>query len=288
VVLVVRTVLLVVLYIISPGMCLLTPGVVEKFANCCNLSNGEAACVQVIQIMEGYSRGRTKKCTVTISDGIHCMDVMLSPHLIELVSKGSVTLFTIISISNASVMKTATSVGCIVLQMEIKRNTSDVIGEPIYLKKRKDILSSSMGESMEKKVRLHDAKNDFLDNLHTVLISAIGKTLNTSTTTTTLMCEHCNNSPCDWTEHGPGILQYLSDEYVGRFIDDDGQIYEEFAEGRNVVTNKNIRCVAYSIFTALKHGVVGRKKRIKLPHCVECGIRTNYPDDNNNYVGFKN
>jgi hypothetical protein len=268
-------------------MSLLTPGVVEKFANGHNLSNGKAACVQVIQIMKGYSRGRSKNCSVTISDGIHCMDVMLSSHLIELVSKGGVTLFTIISISNASVMKAATGVGCIMLQMEVKRNVTDVIGEPIYLKKRKDIVSSSVGESMEKKVRLHDAKNDFL-NLHTVPISAIGKTLDTSTTNTTSMCEHCNNSPCDWTEHGPGILQYLSDEYVGQFIDDDGQIYEEFAEGRDVVTNKNIHCVAYSIFTALKYGVVGRKKRIKLPHCVECGICTNYPDDDNNYVGFKN
>ncbi len=111
---------LVVLHIISPGMSSLAPGVVEKFANGRNLSNGEAACVQVIQIMEGYSRGRTKNCSVTISDGIHCMDVMLSPHLIELASKGSVTLFTIISISNASVMETATGVGCIVLQMEVK------------------------------------------------------------------------------------------------------------------------------------------------------------------------
>jgi hypothetical protein len=30
--------------------------------------------------------------------------------------------------------------------------------------------------------------------------------------------------------------------------------------GHDVVTNKNIPCVAYSIFTALKYGVVGRKK----------------------------
>jgi hypothetical protein len=47
--------------------------------------------------------------------------------------------------------------------MEVKCNASDVIGEPIYMKKRKDVVSSSVGESMEKKVRLHDAKNDFLE-----------------------------------------------------------------------------------------------------------------------------
>jgi hypothetical protein len=74
-------------------MSMLTPGVVEKFANGRSLSNGEAASVQVIQIKEGFSSGRAKKCMVTISDGIHCMDVMLSPHLIELVSKGSMRLF---------------------------------------------------------------------------------------------------------------------------------------------------------------------------------------------------
>jgi hypothetical protein len=42
------------------------------------------------------------------------------------------------------------------------------------------------------------------------------------------------------------------------------------------------------IFTALKYGVVGRKKWIKLPHCVECGIRTNFSNNDNNYIGFKN
>jgi hypothetical protein len=46
-----------------------------------------------------------------------------------------------------------------------------------------------------------------------------------------LMFENCNSLPCDWTERGPGILQYLSNEYVGQYIDDDGHLYDEFAEG---------------------------------------------------------
>ncbi len=256
---------LVVLHIISisPGMSTLTPGVVERFANGRNLSNGEAACVQVIQIMKGYSRSRTKKCTVTISDGIHCMDVMLSPHLIELVPKGTLTLYTIISINNAAVMDTATGVGCVVLQMEVQHNASDVIGEPIYMKKWVAGVSSSVGESVEKKLRLHDAKTAFMEHLQTAPINETYQTSDKSIS----VCKNCNNSPCDWIEHGPGILQYLSDEYVGQYINGDGQLYDEFAEGRDVVTNKNIHCVAYSIFTALKHGVVGRKKRIKLLHC---------------------
>jgi hypothetical protein len=225
---------------------------------------------------------------VTISDSIHCMDVMLSPNLIELVSKGSMKLFSIISISNAAVMDTATSVSCIMLQMAVKHNVSDVIGEPIYMKKRKVRVSSSMDEFNQKKVRLHDAKTNFIDHIHNVPISATDQALDKSTTFKMLMCENCNSLPRDWIEHGPGILQYLSNEYVSRYIDEDGQLYDEYAEGRDVVTNKNIRCVVYSIFTALIYGVVGREKRIKLPHCIECRIHTNFPDDDNNYVGFKN
>ncbi len=37
----------------------------------------------------------------------------------------------------------------------------------------------------------------------------------------------------------------------------------------------------------MKHGYLGRKKRIPLPHCVQCGIRINFPDESKIYVGFK-
>jgi hypothetical protein len=212
----------------------------RNFVNGHNLSSGEPTFVQVIQIKEGFSSGRAKNCMVMISDGIHCMDVMLSPHLIELVSKGSITIFSIILISDAAMMDTATGIGCVVLQMAVVHNASDVIEEPIYMKKRKVRVLSSVDESNQKKVRLHDAKTYFFDYLHNTLISATEEALGKFTTSNVTMCDNCNSLPCDWTEHGPGILQYLSDEHVGQYIDGDRQLYDEYDEGHDVVTNKNI------------------------------------------------
>ncbi len=37
----------------------------------------------------------------------------------------------------------------------------------------------------------------------------------------------------------------------------------------------------------LKHGYLGRKKRIPLPHCVENGVKEKYPDECEAYVGFQ-
>jgi hypothetical protein len=122
------------------------------------------------------------------------------------VSKGTLTLYTVISIRNAAVMDTATGVGCVVLQMKVQHNASDVIGEPIYMKKWVAGVSSSVGESVEKKLRLHDAKSAFMEHLQTAPINETCQTSDKSIS----VCENCSNLPCDWTEHGPGILQYLS------------------------------------------------------------------------------
>jgi hypothetical protein len=81
-------------------------------------------------------------------------------------------------------------------------------------------------------------------------------------------CEHCNNKPCDWTEYGPSIIQHIANEYAGK-------------------ANKQLRFLAYVAYTSTKHGYLGKRKRILIPQCVECGIRCIYPDENHSYVGFK-
>jgi hypothetical protein len=45
--------------------------------------------------------------------------------------------------------------------------------------------------------------------------------------------------------------------------------------------------LAYCAFSAAKHGYLGKKKHIPLPHCAQMGIRANYPDECDDYVRFK-
>ncbi len=73
---------------------------------------------------------------------------------------------------------------------------------------------------------------------------------------------------------------------MGRYVDHKGNIVDE-QDGVDVIGNKQFRFIAYSAYTSLKHGYLGKHNHVKIPHCVECGTRVNFPDDNNPYVGFK-
>jgi hypothetical protein len=103
-----------------------------------------------------------------------------------------------------------------------------------------------------------------------------------------ISCENCKCKPCDWTQFGPGIIAHLNDEYIGCYIDADGNIVEGNHDGGSVITNKQLRFLAYSAYTSAKHGYLGKCKRIPIPHCVESGIRCNFPEENGFYIGFKN
>ena len=101
-------------------------------------------------------------------------------------------------------------------------------------------------------------------------------------------CENCSNIPCDWTEFGLTIIDHLNEDYVGRLVDKDGNVIQEYKEGTtDLITNKQLRFLAYSAYTSLKHGFLGKKKRIPIPHCVECGIRLHFPEKSKCYVGFR-
>ncbi len=70
-------------------------------------------------------------------------------------------------------------------------------------------------------------------------------------------------------------------------MDKDGNVIEECEEGTiDLITNKQLHFLAYSAYTSLKHGFLGKKKRIPIPHCVECGIRLHFPEKINVMLDF--
>jgi hypothetical protein len=64
-----------------------------------------------------------------------------------------------------------------------------------------------------------------------------------------LHCDECSQNPCDWTKYGPCLLIQINN-------------------------------------TSMKHGYLWKRNRMPICKCVESGIRLNYPDINNTYVGF--
>jgi hypothetical protein len=97
--------------------------------------------------------------------------------------------------------------------------------------------------------------------------------------------ERCQ-TPSDWMKYGPCILIQINNEYAGKFVDRHGNIVDD-ADGQVRIGNKQLRFMAYSAFTSMKHGYFGKRNRIPIPKCVESGIQLNYPDNNNAHVGFR-
>jgi hypothetical protein len=71
----------------------------------------------------------------------------------------------------------------------------------------------------------------------------------------------------------------VRDEYVGRIIDESCNIVDGH-DGSTVIGNKQLRFIAYSVFTSMKHGYLGKRNRVQLPICVEHGIHDTFPDSN--------
>ena len=51
-------------------------------------------------------------------------------------------------------------------------------------------------------------------------------------------------------------------------------------------TNKQCRFMPYQMFTHANLGYLGKHNRVLLPPCIVDGVRNNFPDPKDIYVGF--
>jgi hypothetical protein len=94
-------------------------------------------------------------------------------------------------------------------------------------------------------------------------------------------------SPCDWLTYGPGILSHLNNNYVGFYMNEDGNVVHDQVDKATAIKNWQLHFLAYSAFTSAKHGYLGKKNHTSLPLCVQNGIRDQFPDVDKNYVSFR-
>ena len=87
-------------------------------------------------------------------------------------------------------------------------------------------------------------------------------------------CGECEQNPCDWFLLGPTIVDCIR---ATQSID---------AGGGCADINKKCRFKSYQMYTRAKFGYLGKGKRVQLPSCVTNGIRNNFPDPNQCYIGF--
>jgi hypothetical protein len=87
--------------------------------------------------------------------------------------------------------------------------------------------------------------------------------------------EFCSCKPCDWVEFGVVLLREVAEKFDHVFVDGEEDKVESFIDNGSGITvgTNTIRFFMYRIFTELKHGVLDKGCRKKLPQCVQDGIR---------------
>jgi hypothetical protein len=88
------------------------------------------------------------------------------------------------------------------------------------------------------------------------------------------VCSHCEQMQCEWLLYGPTIVHSVQSTHGSNPNVD------------RLLTNKACRHAAYTSYTRTKFGYLGKGNRVPLPKCFVNGIRDNFPDPSNNYVGF--
>ena len=89
-------------------------------------------------------------------------------------------------------------------------------------------------------------------------------------------CEACESEPCVWMEHQVCVLAA-----VEQFKD------LQVSKGK-ACPNNICRKYCYRQISLLIQGPLGNGHRMKLPSCVEDGVRSQYPNENgDSYMGFK-
>jgi hypothetical protein len=239
--------------------------------------------VQVIDISWSKSSNGHDCCAVTISDGDHFMECFVAPQLFDIVTN-TVTKFSVVEVSNitSSLINGHSSV--IVNDLVVMTESDDVLKEPVPYKK---VVSDPLSDvSNVRSISATGTRQKFQAQ-HNNRFSATLEEEEVVTEYSYVSCENCNSKPCDWTQFGPGIVAHLMDEFVGCRVDSDGNVDHENHDGGTVITNKQLRFLAYSAYTSAKHGYLGKRKRIPIPYSVESGIRCNFPEENGFYVGFR-
>lgn len=87
----------------------------------------------------------------------------------------------------------------------------------------------------------------------------------------TVVCHHCGDKPCFWKQYKEELVNSISSNDTSQ--DEKNNLY---------------RKKAYQLYVSMKYGKLGRGNRVKIPFCVQSGIRSVWPERSpENYMGFK-
>ena len=85
-----------------------------------------------------------------------------------------------------------------------------------------------------------------------------------------VFCDHCNREPCIWEEYRDDVIEFI-----------------ESKKSCGEMRSNMLRKYGYQECIRIMYGRMGKGNRVELPRCVVSGVRNEYPDVDNRYMGYK-
>ena len=89
-------------------------------------------------------------------------------------------------------------------------------------------------------------------------------------------CSECRENPCIWLTYQDSMKEAMM-EWV------DFETSTKGCPPKNNITRKE----TYKWFIRMKYGYLGKGKRVEIPACFLARVREIYPDEEEDYIGFK-
>ena len=89
-------------------------------------------------------------------------------------------------------------------------------------------------------------------------------------------CSHCGEQPCIWFTYEDSIKETMMEWYA-----------LETSTKHCPPTNNLTRKECYKCYIRMRYGYLGKGKRVEIPACVLARVREIYPDEKEDYMGFK-
>jgi hypothetical protein len=235
----------------------------EAIPSLCNLVDPPAAgyspVLQVLMVKKIKRHDGGLLYRLVLSDGIFYCDGALNSQLYHLVEEGVLDNFCYVQVKQCNAVEVDKTVVLVIIDLVVLQNVGVRWGTPTRF--------SPAIDSQERKRKSSEPLVIVRNHFYIRNTEDDSNEDNDSPT-----CDGCNGKPCDWIKYGPDIITFV----------------EELCDVEELkLTNKNKRFLSYSGYSALKHGYLGRNNRLKVPHCVETGIQSNYTEDDGTYVGFR-
>jgi hypothetical protein len=198
--------------------------------------------VQVLVVAEGSSLTSGKKYNISISDSVHWLDCVVAPQMFHLLESNAIDQYSIVSIQRALVSEVCGCTKVVMVDMLPVSKQSTIIGTPLLgvsdLKQKLSDSSNVEDSLCNKKNCAFNVRNMFRElnagsESEAVVDSDDGNG-------SAEVCQSCNMSPCDWLTYGLGILSHLNYNYVGFYMNEDGNVMHDQVDKATAITNRQL------------------------------------------------